>query len=505
VDTDAHEGSNDMTDVDQIPESEAREVAAQESESNERSSKPKAVQHFTPDERATMGRAARTQVPRSSHAGWQPGPNRRDPVDLLEEQGRARLAELVPIRYGRMLVSPFTFFRGGAYLMAADLADEARTGLHAQLCGDAHLSNFGAFAAPDRSIVLDINDFDETLPGPFEWDVKRLVASFVVAGRDRGFDETVRRSVVLATVREYREAMARFAAMRTLDLWYSRLDVAAVFGRFASEVTPKQLQRAERNVAKARTKDSVRAFAKLTHRVDGELRIISDPPLIVPVEELLSPEAGAWFEELVRNIIRRYRRTLPRDRRKLLERFRYVHAARKVVGVGSVGTRAWILLLLGRDEDDPLFLQLKEATTSVLEPFLGKSEFAQHGQRVVEGQRMMQAASDIMLGWDRVDDLEGTPRDFYLRQLWDAKGSALIDLMEPNVLEIYGKICGGTLARAHARSGDPIAISAYLGKRDAFDQALATFAESYADQNERDFKALQEAVSTGRVTAEFGL
>jgi hypothetical protein len=500
-----HERSTVVTGVENVTESGSAANAVEQSELDARSSKPKVVPHFTPAERAARGKAARAEVPRSSHGAWEAGPNRRDPVELLEEQARTRLPELIPIRYGRMLVSPFSFFRGAAYVMAADLADGPRIGLHAQLCGDAHLSNFGGFAAPDRTMVLDINDFDETLPGPFEWDVKRLAASFVVAGRDRGFDEKVCRSIVTATVREYREAMARFAAMRNLELWYSRLELGAVFDRFASEVTPKELKRAERNVAKARTKDSVRAFAKLTHHVDGELRIISDPPLIVPVKEILSPEADAWFEEFVRNIIRRYRRTLPRDRRKLLERFRYVHAARKVVGVGSVGTRAWILLMLGRDDHDPLFLQLKEAQPSVLEPFLGKSESAQHGQRVVEGQRMMQAAGDIMLGWDRVEDLDGTPRDLYLRQLWDAKGSALIEVMEPKLLEIYGKICGGTLARAHARSGDPIAISAYLGKGDAFDRALASFAETYADQNERDYEALQEAVSSGRVTAEFGL
>ena len=470
-----------------------------------REAPPKAVLHFTTAERAARGKAARADVRRSSHAQFEPHATRRDPVELLEEQGRTRVSELVPIRYGRMLVSPFTFFRGGAYLMAADLAGLPRTGLHAQLCGDAHLSNFGAYAAPDRGIVLDINDFDETLPGPFEWDVKRLAASFAVAGRDRGFDEGTRRSAIMATIREYGEAMARFAAMRNFELWYSRLGVTDVFERFAGRVTRAQLKRAEDNLAKARTKDSLRAFAKLTHIVDGEPRIISDPPLIVPVEELMPSVAAEELHEIIRGVVRRYRRTLPRDRRKLLERFRFVHAARKVVGVGSVGTRAWILLLLGRDDGDPLFLQLKEAQPSVLEPFLGRSEFAQHGQRVVEGQRVMQAASDIMLGWDRMAALDGVERHFYVRQLWDAKGSALIDVMEPNVFEIYGQICGATLARAHARSGDPIAIAAYVGKSDAFAQAVASFAECYADQNERDYDALQEAVASGRVMAERGL
>jgi uncharacterized protein (DUF2252 family) len=466
---------------------------------------PKAVPHFTPAERVARGKAARGDVPRGAHAEFAPSSTRPDPVELLEDQGRVRVPELVPIRYGRMLVSPFTFFRGGAYLMASDLAGLPRTGLHAQLCGDAHLSNFGAFAAPDRSSVLDINDFDETLPGPFEWDVKRLAASFVVAGRDRGFDSAISRRAALATVREYREAMSGFAAMRHLDIWYSRLDVAAIFDRFSKQVTRAQLERAERNVAKARTKDSLRAFGKLTHIVDGERRIISDPPLVVPAEDLFPPEALGRLEELIRNAIRRYRRTLPRDRRKLLERFRYVQGARKVVGVGSVGTRAWILLLLGRDDEDPLFLQFKEAQASVLEPFLGKSEFAQHGQRVVEGQRMMQTASDIMLGWIRSPGPDGVTRDFYIRQLWDAKGSALIDVMEPNVFTVYGKVCGATLAHAHARSGDPIAMSAYLGKSDRFDQAIASFAESYADQNERDYEALKDAVAAGRVVAEMGV
>jgi uncharacterized protein (DUF2252 family) len=466
---------------------------------------PAPVAHFTPAERAARGKAARAEVPRSSHAEWEPPPHRPDPVDLLEEQAESRVPELVPIRYGRMLVSPFTFFRGGAYLMASDLAGSPRTGLHAQLCGDAHLSNFGGFAAPDRSIVIDINDFDETLPGPFEWDVKRLAASFAVAGRDRGFDDDERRPAVLACVSEYREAMERFAGMRTFDVWYSRLDVADIFASFASAVTPKQMKRAEKNLAKTRAKDSLRAFDKLTTMVDGEPRFISDPPLIVPLEELLPDNLLAQFQETARSIIRSYRRTLSRDRRKLLERFRYVHAARKVVGVGSVGTRAWIILLLGRDDADPLILQLKEAQASVLEPFLGKSEFAQSGQRVVEGQRMMQAASDIMLGWDRMTGIDGVERDFYVRQLWDAKGSALVELMEPNLLEVYGKICGMTLARAHARSGDAVAISAYLGKSDAFDQAMATFAETYADQNERDYRALADAAESGRVKAEGGL
>ena len=412
------------------------------------------------------------------------------------------MGELVPIRYGRMLVSPFTFYRGAAYIMAADLAGMPRSGLHVQLCGDAHLSNFGVYAAPDRRLVFDTNDFDETLPGPFEWDVKRLVASFAVAGRDRGFDERRRRAVNLRVGRSYREALASFASMRTMDIWYSRVDIEDIVARFSSEVRGKVVKRAERNVAKARTKDSLSAFKKLTRVVDGEPRIVSDPPLIVPVSELFTGEQELEAAHLV---VREYRRTLLDDRRQLLERFRLADAARKVVGVGSVGTRAFILLFLGRDDEDPLFLQMKEAEASVLEPFLGRSGFANHGQRVVEGQRLMQAASDTMLGWIHVTGVDGVERDFYLRQLWDSKGSALVDVMEPETMDAYAEICGQTLARAHARSGDAVAISSYLGASDSFDRALATFAETYADQNERDYEALQAAADSGRIEVRTGL
>ena len=439
------------------------------------------------------------------HGEWVPTSDRRDPVELLEEQAASRVPELVPIRYGRMLVSPFAFFRGAAYPMAADLAGAPRTGLDVQLCGDAHLSNFGAFAAPDRRVVFSVNDFDETLPGPFEWDVKRLVASFAVAGRDRGFDAKQRQSINQAVTRSYREAMKGFAGMRTLDLWYSRIQLDELAELAAQLGTRKQMKRFERNVAKAQAKDSLRAFAKLTEIVGGEPRIASDAPLIVPIEEVASCAEQLALEELVRGVIRSYRRTLTAERRRLLERYRYVHMARKVVGVGSVGTRAWIMLLLGRDQNDPLFLQLKEAETSVLEPFLGKSTFANHGQRVVEGQRLMQATSDIMLGWIRVTVVDGTRRDFYVRQLWDQKGSALVEMMNPRALTAYGQLCGRTLAKAHARSGDAIAIASYLGSGDSFDRALASFAETYADQNERDYRALEKAVSSGRVTAQLGL
>jgi uncharacterized protein (DUF2252 family) len=380
-----------------------------------------------------------------------------------------------------------------------------RTGLHCQLCGDAHLSNFGIFAAPDRRLIFALNDFDEALPGPFEWDVKRLVASFAVAGRDRGFDEKTRARINMVVGRSYREALRGFAQMRNLDLWYTRLDIEQVVRDLRDRSTPKQRKRMEKNLEKSRTKDSLKAFAKLTNVVDGERRIINDPPLLVRLDELAGGK-GKYVQETMRELIRGYRHTLPGDRRKLVERFRYVDAARKVVGVGSVGTRAWVVLMLGRDNDDPLFLQAKEAQASVLEPFLGKSEFANHGQRVVEGQRLMQTASDILLGWLHVDEgVDGQPRDFYIRQLWDAKGSALVELMEPSGMEAYAEICGWTLARAHARSGDAVAIGSYLGSGDVFDRAIARFAESYADQNERDYDALKQAVASGRVSAEAGL
>ena len=401
-----------------------------------------------------------------------------------------------------MLVSPFTFFRGGAYLMAADLANGPRTGLHAQLCGDAHLSNFGIFAAPDRRLVFSINDFDETLPGPFEWDVKRLAASFAIAGRDRGFKHAVRCAIVMTVVREYREAMAHFAEMRNIEVWYARLDVADILEQLGGSVSRKQIKRLQNSVAKVHTKDSMRALSKLCRTVDRELRIVGHPPLVTPIEDVLPDAEQDHLEDTVQRMIRTYRSTLPHDRRHLLESYRYVHAARKVVGVGSVGTRAWILLLVGRDDNDPLFLQFKEAQASVLEPFLGKSRYAQHGERVVEGQRMMQAAPDILLGWERILTIDGEEKDFYIRQLWDAKGSADVEAMDPGGLEAYGRICGWTLARAHARSGDRIAIAAYLGRGDSFDRAMASFAETYADQNERDYRSLQEAAASGRVTAE---
>jgi uncharacterized protein (DUF2252 family) len=466
------------------------------------------VTHLTEAERVGRGKAAREQASRASHSILELSGD-RDPVAIVDADTPARVPELVPIRYGRMLVSPFTFYRGAASLMAHDLAGTPRTGLKAQLCGDAHLSNFGGFASPSRDLVFDLNDFDETHPGPFEWDVKRLAASFEIAGRDRAFDDSVRRSAVLTAVRAYREAMRGFAAMNNLDVWYSRLDVTDMVANLRAQKDKKQAKTLERGVAKARTKDSMKAFAKLTHLVDGEPRIISDPPLIVPVAEL-ADQAGLDRDEITAGILelyRGYRRTLQPDRKTLLEEFRYGDLARKVVGVGSVGTRCWILLLLGRDDEDPLFLQVKETGPSVLEPLLGRSQFRNHGQRVVEGQRLMQAASDIFLGWirNKAGFEDGVQRDFYVRQLWDWKTSVDLETILPRGLELYAQACGWTLARAHARSGDRIAIATYLGKGDAFDRALADFAVAYADQNERDYATLVEAAKDGRIEAKEGL
>jgi uncharacterized protein (DUF2252 family) len=464
------------------------------------------VSHLTPAERAARGKAARDESPRSSHAMWEPPTGRPDPIALLEEQARTRVPELVPIRYGRMLVSPFTFYRGGALIMASDLSATPRSGLNVQLCGDAHLSNFGVFASPERRLMFDINDFDETLPGPWEWDVKRLAASFEVAGRDRGFAADVRRSIVMSGVAEYRVRMRQAAAMRNLDVWYANVDVEQIYRLVRENATSKQQAKAEKNLAKARTRDSMQAFSKFTHVVDGERRIEANPPLIVPIEDLMTPGMEpAEVEEVLRGVLRSYRRTLPTDRRHLLEQFNYVHTARKVVGVGSVGTRAWMLLLLGRDDSDPLFLQAKEAEESVLERFVGKSQYANHGERVVAGQRLMQAASDIFLGWDRVKGFDGKERDFYIRQLRDWKGSADVETMPARLMGLYARACGATLARAHARSGDRIAIAAYLGKSDSFDHAITEFSVAYADQNERDYEAVVEAVRTGRLEAQVGL
>jgi uncharacterized protein (DUF2252 family) len=459
----------------------------------------------SPADRAARGRAARGEVPRGSHADWVPSTRRADPVAVLEAQAESRVPELVPVRYGRMLTSPFAFFRGAAAIMAGDLARAPRSGMTAQLCGDAHVANFGGFASPDRALVFDLNDFDETLPGPWEWDVARLAASVEIAGRELGYKPAVRHATVRTTVRAYREAMRQFATMRHLDLWYARLDAADILERVGHGIDKAARRRFADRTDKALTKDSMRAFSKLTKDSDGTVRIVSDPPLIVPVEELEEAGAAEAIERKVQRLLTVYGRSLRSDRRALLRRHDYAHLARKVVGVGSVGTRAWIVLLLGREGGDPLFLQVKEAEASVLEPYAGAARQRSHGQRVVEGQWLMQAASDIFLGWLRADGFDGRKRDFYVRQLWDWKVGADLETMRPGVMHAYGELCGWTLARAHARSGDGIAIGAYLGSGEAFDRSMAEFAERYADQNERDYAAVAKAVEDGTITATTGL
>jgi uncharacterized protein (DUF2252 family) len=458
----------------------------------------------TVEERRARGRAKRAEVPRSSQGEFTPTANRPDPINLLERQAESRIAELVPIRYGRMLVSPFAFFRGAAAVMASDLAAVRVTGLRSQLCGDAHAANFGVFGSPDRRLVFDVNDFDETLPGPWEWDVKRLSASLAVAGRENGFSAKERHRVVLDAAAGYRSAMRAFAAMRDLEVWYARTEVESLLEELRPALTRQRQKRLASDVAKARARDNLRVFSKLTHEVDGQPRIVSDPPLIVPAEELAPTAEATERARLVHDFLGGYRASLSPDRRVLLGRYRFVHLAHKVVGVGSVGTQAWIALLLGRDRQDPLFLQVKEAQLSVLEEHLGKSAYSNHGARVVAGQRLMQASSDIMLGWRRIKTSEQTV-DFYARQLKDWKGSAELEAMRPAEMAVYGRTCGWTLARGHARSGDRIAIAGYLGRGPAFDRAMADFAEAYADQNDRDYAALKEAVKAGRVNAETGV
>ena len=459
----------------------------------------------TAAERAERGRAARSAVPRSSHGPYEPARGRPDPIGILEAQAATRVPELVPIRYGRMLSSPFAFYRGAAAIMASDLAPTPRSGVDVQCCGDAHLSNFGLFGSPERRLIFDVNDFDETLPGPWEWDLKRLVASIAVAGRERGLSQRDRERGMLETAGSYRALMARFAAARNIDVWYARVDVEALVPKVAGEVDARMRKRAGKVVAKARTRDSMDALAKLTRIVDGHPRIVSKPPLIVSLDDL-DEERRSQTIATLRGVMRGYRTTLQDNRGVLLDSYELADFARKVVGVGSVGTEAWIALLLGRDDGDPLFLQIKEAQPSVHEAFLGSSDYRHAGQRVVEGQRLMQATSDIFLGWlTSPEDLDGRARDYYVRQLRDWKGSAEIDAMTAEELISYGRLCGATLARAHARSGDRIAIAAYLGSGDVFDRALVAFGESYADQNERDYAALGAAVKSGRVIAETGV
>lgn len=469
------------------------------------SSLPK-VEHFTVDERVSMGKAGRAQAPLESHAEWSPSPYRADPIALLEEQAETRVPELVPIRYGRMMVSPFAYYRGAAYVMASDLASTPSSGLRVQACGDAHLMNFGIFASPERALMFDMNDFDETLPGPWEWDVKRLAVSFEVATRERGFADKERRALVLRVVRHYREAMRAFAGMKNLEVWYAKLDVDQLLQQLRAQKGAAQVvKNTERQLAKVRGKNNTRAFEKLTVAEEGEPRILADPPLIVPISDLLAGVSREEYMDSVRAILRAYRRTLQRDRSRLLESYRVVDVARKVVGVGSVGTLTSVALLLGRDGQDPLFLQVKEAKDSVLAPFVGRSLIKNQGQRVVEGQRMMQATSDIFLGWIRFPGIGGVEHDHYLRQLWDAKGSADPAVMLPKGFEVYAQMCGWTLARAHARSGDRVAIASYMGKRDLFDNAIADFSAAYADQNERDHQALLEAIKSERIRATQGV
>ncbi len=458
-----------------------------------------AVEQLSRADRVARGKDARAAAPLESHAEFTPAPG-RDPVGLLLEQEKTRVPDLVPVRHGRMLVSAFTFYRGAALPMAADLATTPTSGLRVQLCGDAHLSNFGAFASPERNLVFDVNDFDETLPGPFEWDVKRLAASLTVAGRDNGFPAKACRKITLAAGEGYRTAMRGFADQTFMDVWYTHVDIQSALAKFQSQVKAKRYKLAQKQLAKAHTSDTMKAVGKLTTVVDGQRRIISQPPLIVPVEEVFPDAQADAIYQLLNTVLGKYRRSLQSDRRHLLEQFTMVQAARKVVGVGSVGTRAWVLLMDAMDGVEPLFLQAKEAQPSVLAEYAGRSQYSNQGERAVAGQHLMQAESDIFLGWTRVPNpLDGIDRDFYVRQLKDWKFSVPIEIMLPKGLEMYARLCGATLARAHARSGDRIALAAYLGGSDKFDQAIADFAETYADQNERDYAALKTAAKEGKI------
>jgi len=436
--------------------------------------------------RFAYGKALRKRVPRSSHSAWTAPRDRPNPIDLLEERDRGRIPMLLPIRYARMAASPFGFLRGAAATMAWDLSHTPTTGLRVQLCGDAHLSNFGVFGTPERDRVFDLNDFDETLAGAWEWDVKRLATSIVVAGRCNHYGRSEIRDTVRATVREYRKLMGSFAGMRYIDIWYSHLGVGGpplpkgrtlrrVFGRAATE---------------ALRKSSLQAFPRMAKTDGGRLRIRDDPPLIHHYSDIAA-------DELSRSMYDRYRSTLTPEKRMLLDRYHVADVAQKVVGVGSVGLACSVLLLLGdQDVQDPLFLQVKQATSSVLEPYFGRSPFANHAERVVEGQRLVQEASDVFLGWSRMGG-----RDFYVRQAWDMKFSFDISTLGPREFEGQAELCGAALARAHARTGDPAALAGYLGTGPLFDEAIATFAERYADQTEQDHAALVRAVRSGRLPA----
>ncbi|MGA4842407.1 DUF2252 domain-containing protein [Streptomyces sp. G45] len=440
----------------------------------------------TPAERAQRGKAARKRAPRSSHGAWIPSADRPDPVAVLERQATDRVHDLVPIRYARMAASPLAFLRGAAAVMAGDLAAQRHTGLTVQLCGDAHLLNFGVFASPERRLLFDLNDFDETYPGPFEWDVKRLAASVAVAARERGLGDDKARGAALAAATAYRKRMRRLARLGELDVWYERVEPDGLLSLIRSD---RDRERAAARLDRARRRTSLQALGKLTEVVDGRRRIVHDPPLLEP--------AGAPDTAALRKIFGDYRSTLAEERRLLLDRYRFVDAARKVVGVGSVGTRCFVVLLTGRDAGDPLFLQIKEAVRSVLEEHLPSGPYVHPGHRVVSGQRLLQAAGDIFLGW--MTGPQG--RAYYWRQLRDMKGSVDLGDLGPAGLVDYARLCGTALARAHARSGDRIAIAAYLGGGDTFDQATADFAMRYASQNERDHKALTAAIAAGVVTA----
>jgi uncharacterized protein (DUF2252 family) len=434
------------------------------------------------------------------------GPERgRDPIGLLLGQAESRVPELVPIRHGRMLTSPFSYYRGAALPMVADLAAAPSSGLRVQLCGDAHLSNFGAFASPERRLVFDVNDFDETLPGPFEWDVKRLAASFAVAARQNGFTAGAQRRILVKVGQAYREAMLTFAQQTSLQVWYARLDIDDYLDEYRTQIKAKGFKAAKALLAKAQTNDSTRALGKLTEVVDGRMRIISDPPTVVAVEQLFSDVDAGMLYALIRNVLSKYRRSLQTDRQHLLEDFDLVQVARKVVGVGSVGTRAWIVFMDSKRGNEPLFLQAKEAQPSVLADYADKSRFHNEGERVVAGQRLMQAQSDIFLGWTKVTGPDGVGRDFYVRQLRDWKASIPIEQMRPPGMIMYAHLCGWTLARAHARSGDRIALAAYLGGSAGFDEAIADFANAYADRNDSDYAAFQTAAAKGRIQATPGV
>jgi uncharacterized protein (DUF2252 family) len=456
-------------------------------------------------ESAERGAAARAAVPRPAHGEWAPAANRPDPVAVLQTQAKTRLQDLVPIRYGRMLISPFTFYRGAAAVMAADLANTPRSGTVVQACGDAHISNFGGFAAADRRLIFGPNDFDETLPGPWEWDVKRMAASAEIAGRDIGLPPNRRREIVRACVREYREAMRGFADMSHLDVWYERINASELVGRFGGRLGSKGRILFTEPFGKARRKTSLRAVIRLTEEVDGRPRFRSVPPLLVPFRELHDPNDPRDEADYGHDLLTAYRASLDEDRHYLFSTYEFVEMARKVVGVGSVGTRAWVMLFVGREGRDPLILQMKEAQASVLEPYLGASEFAHHGERVVRGQRMDQAAADVFLGWQRSHGLDGKEHDFYIRQLWDWKASIELSAMTYKGLYAYTRACGWSLARAHARSGDRLAIAAYLGSGTSFDRAIARFSSLYADQNELDYQRLAEAVASGEVGAQTGV